>query len=112
MTEALALWQGLQLAKAQGINDIVVIGDSRLVIQALTTSIPPTELTIRHLLRKIQSVVPFLQAIGFFHVLGKHNTLADLAANLASSLDKGVLLLNATRCCSPQIYACPYGPLP
>ena len=38
VAEALALWKGLLQARNQGILDLTVIGDSRLIIQALVTS--------------------------------------------------------------------------
>ena len=103
MAEAMALWQGLHLVKAQGINNIVLIGDSRLVIQALNTSSPLEDLKIRQLIKKIQSLFSSFQKIETFHVLRKNNKLADLAANQDSSLDKGVLPLNdnKTRCLIP-----------
>ena len=95
MVEALALWKGL--------SDIVVIGASGLVIQALITSSPPKDLKIRQLIKKIQSLFSSFQKIETFHVLRKNNKLADLAANQDSSLDKGVLPLNdnKTRCLIP-----------
>ena len=96
MAEALALFQGLQLAKSQGINEIIVIGDSRLVIQALLISSPPSQLNIHHLIKKLQILATSFQKIDYFHVLRKHNTKADQAMNFASCLDKGILVLNDT----------------
>ena len=52
MVEALALLQGLNLAKEQGIRHIVVIGDSRLVIQALNSGNLPEDMKIQQLLKK------------------------------------------------------------
>jgi ribonuclease HI len=37
MAEALTLWQGLRLAVARNIQNLVVFGDSRVIIQALKT---------------------------------------------------------------------------
>ena len=34
MAEALVLWKGLLQAKAMGINDLTIFGDSRIIIQA------------------------------------------------------------------------------
>ena len=52
MAEALALLQGLNLSKEQGIRDIVVIGDSRLVIQALNSGNLPEDMKIQQILKK------------------------------------------------------------
>ena len=41
IVEALALWQGLFQMLTHDINDVIVLWDSRLIIQALvTTSLP------------------------------------------------------------------------
>jgi hypothetical protein len=47
MAEALGLWQGLNQAREHGINEITVIGDSRLLIQALVTNSLPSQMKIR-----------------------------------------------------------------
>ena len=52
MAEALALLQGLNLAKEQGIRHIVVIGDSRLVIQHLNSGNLREDMKIRQLLKE------------------------------------------------------------
>jgi ribonuclease HI len=41
IAEALSLWQGLIQARKLAIQDIVVIGDSRILIQALATNTLP-----------------------------------------------------------------------
>ena len=46
MAEALALCQGIILATGHDIRDIVVIGDSRLVIQALNSDNLPEDMKI------------------------------------------------------------------
>ena len=53
MAEALALWQGLRIAEDLGITELIVIGDSRVVIRALAENLLQTQLGLRHLLRKI-----------------------------------------------------------
>jgi ribonuclease HI len=46
MAEALSLWQGLIQARELGINEISVIGDSQLLIQALVTNSLPNQMKI------------------------------------------------------------------
>ena len=94
MVEVLALWQGLNIAKYRGLKDIVVIGDSRLVIQALNSSNLPEDMKIRQLIKKIQSMSSFFQNFEAFHVLRSKNALA---ANTASSLARGTLDLNGCK---------------
>ena len=35
MAEAYGLWQGLKLVQKEGVDEVMVIGDSRLIIQAM-----------------------------------------------------------------------------
>ena len=97
MAEALALWQGLILAKNHGIKDIVVIGDSRLVSQALNSGNLPEDMKILHMIKKIQSISSF-QTFEAFHMLWSKNAWA---ANMTSSLARGTLDLNGRKTWSP-----------
>ena len=63
MAEALALRQGLILAKNHGIKDIVVIGDSRLVIQALNSGNLLEDMKIQQLLKKSKASAPSFQIL-------------------------------------------------
>ena len=53
IAEALALWQGLLIAKNKGITRLHVLGDSRIVIQAMVEGNLPNNLHLIHLLSKI-----------------------------------------------------------
>ena len=91
MAEALALWQGLVIAKNKGITRLSVLGDSRIVIQAIVEETLPNHLHLRQLLTKIQSLVRSFHKTNFFHVLRIHNKEADLATNLGSMISPGSL---------------------
>ena len=95
MDEALALWQGLRKAEELGITKKIVIGDSRVVIRALAKNIFPTQLGLRHLLRKIVVQASLFTKIDFYHVLQENNPHADLEANKGASLSPRELILNA-----------------
>ena len=56
VAEALALWKGLHLSRNQGINELIVLGDSRLIIQALFDNSLQSQMHIRQLIRKIQNL--------------------------------------------------------
>ena len=94
MAEALALWQGLRTAKALGISELIVIGDSRIVICALTEKLMPTHMALRHLICKIVTQASLFKKIDFYHVLRDYNSIADLEANKGASLSLGELILN------------------
>jgi ribonuclease HI len=101
MAEALGLWQGLNQDQELGINEITVIGDSQLLIQALVTNSLPSQMKIRQILKKIQRLSKSFRKIDFFHVLQLLNGEADKAAKAATPLGKGLLSLNGTMLFSP-----------
>jgi ribonuclease HI len=52
--EALALWQGLNQAIKHNVQDLVIIGDSQLIIQALILRKRVKNEKLQHILAKIQ----------------------------------------------------------
>ena len=94
IAEALALWQGLQIAKTRGINEIIVLGDSRIIIQALAENTLPSQMHLRQMIRKIQALVSSFRKIEFFHILRKFNNKADRGTNIGSALGYGILKCN------------------
>ena len=94
IVEALALWQGLVIAKNKGVTRLTVLGDSRIVIQAMVEGNLPNHLHLKHLLSKIWSLARSFHKAEFFHVLRAQNKEADLVANLGSMLSPGSLQIN------------------
>ena len=73
MAEALALWQGLSQAIRLGIQDLTVVGDSRLIRHHLICYIFPSSSRLRQVIRRIFLLMPLFSSIEFFHVLRVHN---------------------------------------
>ena len=94
ISKALALWQGLLISKNQRISDITVLGDSRIIIQAMVENSLPNQMHLQHLIRKIHVLSLSFHKIDFFHILHNHNKEANLAANIGTTLSSGVLLIN------------------
>ena len=69
MAEALARWQGLRIAVALGITELIVIGDSRVVIRALAEKLMPTHMALRHIILKLMAQASLFKKIDFYHVL-------------------------------------------
>ena len=92
--EALALWQGLIQAKNMGINDLIVFGDSRIIIQALNQSSRISNLQLRQTLNPIQRTILTFKQVEIYRILRKLNSAADTAANDRVLLSKGGLLTN------------------
>jgi ribonuclease HI len=96
MTEALSLSKGLTQARDLGINEIMVIGYSQILIQAMVTNSLPNQMKLWQLLNKIQQLSKSFQNINFFHVLRQLNGEADHAAKAATPLNKGQIYFNGT----------------
>ena len=94
MAEALALWQGLIQAKNMGINELIVSGDSRIIIQALNQRSRISNLHLRQTLKRIQRTILTFKQVEIYHILRKLNSEADTAANDGVPLSKGELLTN------------------
>jgi ribonuclease HI len=92
--EALALWQGLNQAISKKVNDLVIIGDSRLIIQALILHNPVKQTKLQHILEKIHHLLKRLRAFQLFHILCNLNEQADEEANIGVTLSKGEIQIN------------------
>ena len=94
MAKALALWQGLNQALSQNIQDLSIVGDSRLIIYFLNSQMFPTSAKLHQVLQRISLFIPLFRSIDFFDVLRSNNEQADKAANEALPLGKGVIKIN------------------
>ena len=81
MAEAYGLWQGLKQVQNVGANEAVVIGDSRLIIQAMRGGRRGKNERMERLLKRIRDTVKRFRKIEFYHVLRELNMKADKAAN-------------------------------
>ena len=94
IVEALAMWQGLFQACAHGIDDIIVFGDSRLIIHALVTKSLHMQMKIRQIIKKIQRLTKAFRKIDFYHAFRNLNDRRDAEEKDATPLSKGILRLN------------------
>ena len=92
MAEAYGLWQGLKQLQKKGVEEVMVFGDSRVIIQALNGGRRGKNGIIARLINRIRSKVKAFKKIIFYHILRGLNVLADLAAN--SSIAAGLHDLN------------------
>ena len=94
----MALIKGLELARNDGIEELVVFGDWIMVIgeaQKLTRNRKTPTTKIHHLLK---CIVNEHKAINFLHVLRANNKQADTMANKGVGLDCGILV------CDQKVY--------
>ena len=95
MAEAYGLWQGLKQVKKLGADEVVVIGDSRLIIQALIRGRRGKNERLEGLLNRIRYKAKRFKKIEYFHVLRDLNKRADEAANKFIDLGSYELMVNS-----------------
>ena len=88
--EALALFQGLKILKELIINEANVIGDSQIIINAMVSNSPASDLKLSRLIIRIKGLGNYFQNLRCYHVLRIHNKEADIEANKGSLLSSRV----------------------
>ena len=83
MAEAYGLWQGLKQLEAMGIEEAIVLGDSRIIIQPVNEIIQCQKLRLTRLIERILSISRTFQHLEFFHILRELNGKVDLGTNKA-----------------------------
>ena len=94
IAEILALWQGLSQARKLFIKNLIFIGDSSIIIQALNLKKAPKNMVLAHSFWKFLNHLKEFDEIKFYHILRTYNHGADHEANIGTSLNKGALLIN------------------
>lgn len=90
--EALSLWQGLKISVSKGIRNLIIAGDTLVIIQKclslakhenlIESKTSPILIRIMYLLKKIENYK-------IFHVKQANNQLADMQANIGATLEQG-----------------------
>ena len=92
--EILAIWQGLNQARRLSIKKLIIIGDSRIIIQALNLKKDPNNMGLAHYHQKVIAQMKEFEEVKCYHVLWNLNHIADHEANIGASLSKGIILVN------------------
>ena len=90
--KALALLQGLKQAKATGLSEVSIIGDSQAIIKVLVEDSSPVDIRLARVISRIRSLTKSFWTTTFLHVLRENNKATDLEANRAVPLPAGCLL--------------------
>jgi len=85
--KALPDFQELTLLKEKGIKNIIVIGDSSIVICHMHYNIVPSDTELSHIIIRMQELAEKFEFIKIFHVLWHHNHQFDEQANLWVNLE-------------------------
>jgi ribonuclease HI len=92
--EAMTLWQGLCQARSNGIRNLIIIGDSRMLISAIARSTKNQGAKLNNLLARIRLLLQGLDSLQVFHVLWELNKDADEEANRGAVLAQGRMIIN------------------
>jgi ribonuclease HI len=98
IVEALTLWQGLSQALAMNITELNVFGDSRIIIQYLSSKNLTSHMRLKQILKKTKLLLTTFQSIQLFHILWPElNGEAYKEANKVVLLNKGILSLDENK---------------
>ena len=95
MGEAYGLLQGLKQLKEKGVDEVMVFGDSMLIIQALNGGRRGKNERTARLIQRIRSKAKMFWKVKFFYILRELNVLADLAANKSIVVGLNELIVNS-----------------
>ena len=96
MAEAYGLWQGLKQLQKEGVEDVMVFGDSRLVIQALNGGGRGKNECTARLINRIRTKTRWFRKVTFYHILRELNVLADTSANKSIAIGYNDLVVNSS----------------
>ena len=69
IAEILAIWQGMAQARRLSIKKLAIIGDSRIIIQALNLKKAPNNMGLAHYHRKVIAQMKDFEEVNCYHVL-------------------------------------------
>ena len=75
MAEAYGLWQGLKQLKEKGVDEVMVFGDSRLIIHALNGGNQCKNVRLVRLINRIKSITKLFRKIIFIFIFSKNSIL-------------------------------------
>jgi ribonuclease HI len=78
--ESLAVYMGLRIARSQNIHELIVLGDSELIIKELLGSSKSTNQALFGLQSRIRALKSQFSKIQFFHILRSQNQAVDQQA--------------------------------
>ena len=79
----------------KGVDEVMVFGDSRLIIHALNGGRRGKNERIARLINRIRSKAKMFRRLKFFHILRELNVMADLAANKSIVVGHNELIVNS-----------------
>lgn len=92
--ELLSLLKACQIARAKGVKDIQIFGDSEILIKKLRDGELFRNAGLNRTLERLKRVLSYFATTKLYHILRTSNSEADLMANKGSALVRGRLFIN------------------
>jgi ribonuclease HI len=92
--EAYALWQGLKIAKDSCARSLVVLGDSKTIINHMIFNSVPVDNPLASIIAQSKQEATNFSEISYYHVMRENNRDTNRWPNEASTLKEGVLMVN------------------
>ena len=93
--EVLSLLKACQLARKGNSRDILVLGDSELLIKSLINKKAPKDPVLNKQLKRVSRLLQEFSTAQIFHILRDLNTEADTLANTGCTLETSMISINA-----------------
>ena len=90
----LSLLKGLEIAIIIGIRDLVVFGDSLLVIREVRKLVINYKRYAKKMHNIFNSIICEFNVVNFLHILRSNNQFADQMENKGVQLDYGFIICN------------------
>ena len=87
--EACILLMGTRMIKKRGIQNPIILGDSAIIIEAITRVKSPSNEYMRRIIKRIRRNLEASGKVTFKHIMRCHNQQADFYANEAVGSNEG-----------------------
>jgi len=93
--EILSLWKACQIASKENPKEILIIGDSELLIKTMVKKEKLKDPALNKQLARVNRILKDLHPAQICHILRGLNKDADRLANIGCSLQEGMISINA-----------------
>jgi len=93
--EILSLWKACQIASKENPKEILIIGDSELLIKTLAKKEKLKDPILNKQLSRVNRILKDLCSVRIYHILRGLNKDADRLENIGCTLQEGMISINA-----------------
>ena len=90
----LVLWKGLQIAKNNQVQKMIILGDSMIIICCVDLNMFHLEGPLSRTMGRINQIIAEFDELKFFHVIRNFNIVVDTQANIVVFILQGTIKIN------------------